>query len=140
MTTSTEIIAKAREFIGTPFAHQGRLKGIGIDCVGLVICAAKELNLVPQDYDYITYRRSPDTSLLHFEFLRWCDYVAPKEACPGDVLCLWSSTRTKLAQHTAFLTEKNTIIHSIMMRKVVETELGIWADRIVCAYRLPQGD
>jgi len=31
------IIEKAREFIDTPYEHQGRLKGIGIDCCGLII-------------------------------------------------------------------------------------------------------
>jgi len=31
------IIEKAREFIDTPYEHQGRLKGIGIDCCGLIM-------------------------------------------------------------------------------------------------------
>jgi len=35
------IIEKAREFIDTPYEHQGRLKGIGIDCCGLIILGAR---------------------------------------------------------------------------------------------------
>ena len=30
------IVAEARAWIGTPYRHQGSLKGIGCDCLGLV--------------------------------------------------------------------------------------------------------
>ena len=36
-TTRTDVVAAAREWLGTPFHHQARLRGVGVDCVGLVI-------------------------------------------------------------------------------------------------------
>src|SRR6185437_17129428 len=34
--TRQDIVAEARAWIGTPYRHQGSLKGIGCDCLGLV--------------------------------------------------------------------------------------------------------
>ena len=34
--TRSAIVAEARAFIGTPYRHQGSLKGVGCDCLGLV--------------------------------------------------------------------------------------------------------
>jgi hypothetical protein len=35
----------ARTFLGVPFAHQGRSRGHGIDCVGLPLCIAESYGL-----------------------------------------------------------------------------------------------
>lgn len=43
---SQSVVNAARSWLGTPFKHQGRLKGIGCDCLGLVIGIASGLNLV----------------------------------------------------------------------------------------------
>ncbi len=40
-----KIVNTARSWLATPFKHQGRLKGIGCDCLGLVMGIAKELGL-----------------------------------------------------------------------------------------------
>ena len=37
------IVAVARSFIGTPYRHQGSLKGIGCDCLGLIRGVWREL-------------------------------------------------------------------------------------------------
>jgi cell wall-associated NlpC family hydrolase len=39
------IVTQARGWIGTPFHHQARLKGIGCDCLGLCVGVALELEL-----------------------------------------------------------------------------------------------
>ena len=31
-----DIIAEAQSWLGTPYRHQGSLKGVGCDCLGLV--------------------------------------------------------------------------------------------------------
>jgi len=36
MDIGARIVAEALEWIGTPYRHQGRRKGIGCDCLGLV--------------------------------------------------------------------------------------------------------
>jgi cell wall-associated NlpC family hydrolase len=75
MTTKIEITQEARTWINTPFHHQGRLKGVGVDCIGLVIGVARRLGLVPGDFDIQAYPRSPDgvslmrTAHLHMDLI-----------------------------------------------------------------------
>lgn len=45
MITTAQIISQARKYIGTPFRHQARVLGLGVDCVGLVLCVAEDLGL-----------------------------------------------------------------------------------------------
>ncbi len=39
-----EIVAAARDYIGVPFAHQGRNR-YGLDCLGLLVCVASDCDL-----------------------------------------------------------------------------------------------
>lgn len=48
---------------GTPYAHQGRLPGVGLDCIGPVICAAREHGIVKPEFDVSDYGPRPDGSL-----------------------------------------------------------------------------
>lgn len=64
MTTRADVVAQAREWIGTPFHHQARLKGVGVDCIGLVIGVARELGIVAADFDIAAYPRTPDRTLM----------------------------------------------------------------------------
>lgn len=54
------VVTEARTWLGTPFHHQARLKGVGVDCVGLVIGVARSLGLVAPDFDVQPYARLPD--------------------------------------------------------------------------------
>ena len=51
---------------GTPCAHQGRLPGVGLDCIGPTICAAKALGLKDAGFDISDYTRQPDGSLMPY--------------------------------------------------------------------------
>lgn len=58
--TRADVIASARTYLQTPYRHQHRLKGHGVDCAGLVICVARDLGLVAPDFDVTGYPREPD--------------------------------------------------------------------------------
>ena len=45
MITKEDVVREAKTWLGTPFHHQGRLKGVGVDCAGVIVCVAKELKL-----------------------------------------------------------------------------------------------
>lgn len=64
MVSATDVVSAAREEIGTPWVHQGRLPGLALDCAGLVIVTARRLGLVPVDFDRGGYGRMPDGTLL----------------------------------------------------------------------------
>ena len=60
MIDKTRVVTVARSWIGTPFHHLARVRGAGVDCIGLVIGVARELALVPADFDVQGYAETPD--------------------------------------------------------------------------------
>ncbi|EWS52660.1 MULTISPECIES: hypothetical protein [unclassified Methylibium] len=80
-----QVVAAARGWIGTPYQHQQRLKGVAVDCAGLVIGVARELGIVPPEMDVTGYLRLPDGASL----IAYCDQFMTRvpliEAMPGDV-------------------------------------------------------
>ncbi len=143
MATRRQIVEKAREYIGVPWLHQGRSKTLGVDCIGLIICVAYELNLLPR-FDYpANYPRHPDgywfQALLEQHMVR----VRKKnDAKEGDVLLFRSDEHPC---HVALLVSQEEkhrrMIHALVRVPHVVTEhlLGSdWWDRVVAAYRFPQ--
>jgi len=140
MATAKEVITEARTWIGTPFHHQGRIKGRGADCVGLIIGVAHALKLT--QWDYQTYNREPSPGMMKQLLDEQMIRIDSKGMRPGDILYL----RFSQPQHVALLTENNTIIHineRIAPRKRGErmgrcVEHGLnstWTQRIVGVYR-----
>ena len=65
MTTAADIVAVARAQIGTRWVHQGRLPGVALDCVGLVVHVGRATGLVAPDFDVNGYSRAPDGDMLN---------------------------------------------------------------------------
>lgn len=61
--TPADVVATARSMLDTPWMHQARLPGVGLDCAGLLICTARALELVAPDWDINAYTRHPDGTL-----------------------------------------------------------------------------
>lgn len=57
MVTRTQIIAEARTWLGTPYQHQARCKGVGADCAGVVLGVARALQL--SSFNTTAYGRYP---------------------------------------------------------------------------------
>jgi cell wall-associated NlpC family hydrolase len=141
VTTRADVVAAARGWISTPFHHQARLRGVGVDCAGLVIGVARELGLVAPDFDVGGYSRVPDGSSL----IRWCDAYMQRstraDMLPGDVIVVRFD---RDPQHLGLLGDYRhgglSIIHALSLApaKVIETRLMFSrAMEFVAAYRLP---
>lgn len=136
------IVETARSWIGTPFHHQARCKGAGVDCVGLVLCVAKELGYVAQDFDVLGYSRRPDGVTLMHHLHAQLDEVSQADMRPGDVVCVAFDA---LPQHVGvvgdYLHGGLSIIHADSRHKrVVETRLMFGAAmRFVAAFRFGDG-
>lgn len=134
MVTRNDIVEKAREYIDTPFVHQGRLKGKGIDCIGLIVGVAKELGLF--EYDHKAYARYSDGTLLmqHMHTVYDLGDIADRQA--GDVVIYWVSRQTRHPQHVGILTD-NGIIHTYdRVGKVVETHTHErWTERMTHCFK-----
>lgn len=59
--TPADVVNAAREAIGTPFRHQGRTVGVGLDCAGLLLFVAGRLGIAA--VDVTGYPRRPDGRL-----------------------------------------------------------------------------
>lgn len=131
-----QIVAAAREWLDTPYVHQGRLLGVGVDCAGLIVGVARTCGL--SDYDVSGYARIPDGSSLQAA----CDETMTRADEPqlGDVL-LFRFERQP--QHLAFVADYAygglSIVHAYAPAgKVVETRFDEqWQRRLVQTYVMP---
>ena len=137
MTTPSDILAEARTWAGTPFRHQGRCKGVGVDCLGLVVGVARALGLSAADG--AGYPRQPDGAALLAGLEEAYVPLGLGRQRPGDILVFRIRSTP---QHLALLTEPGGMIHvHAAVGRVVETGLdATWAARLVAAYRYPGVD
>lgn len=131
--TRDQFVAEARTWLGTPYQHQGRLKGVAVDCIGLLVCVAQTLGL--SEADMRDYGRRPDGRLrplleAHLE------RVPVLEADAADVV-LFSFAAVPV--HVGILTAPDHLIHAYLPnRKVVESRLDdAMRSHIASAYHIP---
>lgn len=133
MTGPDQVIAAARECIGTPFLHQARVPGRGMDCAGLIIHVAKSLGF---DYqDVIGYPRRPYRDLLRktLDSQQCLDQVDHDDMSAGDVLLMRIRYEP---QHLGVFTGENLIHSYSTVGRVVEHSLTAgWRKRITQVYR-----
>jgi cell wall-associated NlpC family hydrolase len=139
--TRTDVVAAARSWLGTPFHHQARLQGVGVDCVGLVIGVARTLGLVPPGFDVQAYPRMPDgKSLMHLVHLHMRPLQIDQPMQPGDVVVVRFDADP---QHLGILGDYRhgglSIIHAAATPgRVIETRLLFTPSmQYVAAFALP---
>lgn len=94
MPTRSEIETCARTYIGTPFQHQGRIKGRGCDCVGLPYCVAEELGVPDRTgkkinkHENANYPAQPTDAYVHTECQRLLIEKPLDQMAVGDVLTM----------------------------------------------------
>ena len=139
-----QIVSQARTWLGTPFHHQARLKGVGCDCLGLVVGVVDELGLKDKHgqslagYDEIAYSKEPDGAYLTQKLTDLLEEVQEPQA--GD-LALFSVRDNP--QHLAIITDYEGslgMIHAYApARRVVEHRLDDdWNSRLVKVFRWQQ--
>ena len=150
-SSSHSIVACARSWRGTGFAHQGRIKASGahsggVDCLGLLSGVARELGLSARDnsplaeHDILAYSKSPDGALLQSRLAALLHPIEAAHMQPGDVALFALDGRP---QHLAILSDYGDgelgMIHAYApARRVVEHRLdAVWRKRLVCLYRCP---
>lgn len=139
MSTRTDIVAEARAWLGTPWQHQGRVKGAGVDCAGLVIEVARACGLAAVCISgYSRFPSGAQIEQLCEQHMRRLPSLDVAQA--GDVVLMHVNQESR---HMGFLTDHPdgglALLHAYAgHRKVVEHRLdGWWSSRIVAAYVLP---
>lgn len=150
MIARADLIAEARTWLGTPYHHQQALKGVGVDCVGLVrgVCAALgmcsvDMNQIPGAQQFTGYGPAPDGKKLMAALDKFTARIQVADALPGDVFVL---TWHQFPQHVGFFADYlhggHSIIHALGIAggggRVVEHRLDARTMGMIdAAYRLP---
>lgn len=84
-----QIVSAARQLIGTPYLHQGRVPGHGVDCVGVGVCVAWACGIKPTTWNITGYRRIPDGhSLMRHLRENMAGEVDLQGTQPGDLVVI----------------------------------------------------
>ena len=135
-----EIVRAARGWLGTPYRHQGSLKGVGCDCLGLVRGVWRELTgheaETPPPYTP-DWAEASGRETLAEAARRHMHEIAPAEARAGDlVLFRWRPGLP--AKHAAILAGPVRMIHAQQGAAVAEVPLSDWwRRRTAYAFRFP---
>ena len=135
------VVALAREWLGTPYLHQGSLKAGGADCLGLIrgIWRARygaepeSLPAYMPDWGEVGGQE-----VLWVAAARHLQPVSAEEAWrPGQVL-LFRMRRGAIAKHLGILSGEAWFIHAYQGHGVVESPLsGPWREKVVARFRFP---
>lgn len=106
------VMEEARGWLGTPYHHQGDVKGAGVDCAMLLVRVYHAAGLIPA----IDPRPYPHDWHLHRDaerYLGWLEQYARRvgEPRPGDV-AVWQFGRTY--SHGAICLEGTQIVHAYL--------------------------
>ncbi len=141
--TREQIVAEARTWLDTRFKHQARIKGVGVDCLNLVIGVATTLSLVESNFrwenypEYHGYGKSPNGKLLLSGCERFMDRIPVESIKPGDILIMRFVDEP---QHFVIVTQTVPtpyILHAYaQVRMVKEHRMDdTWRSRVIAAYR-----
>ena len=116
------VLAEAKTWLGTPYHHQGRIKGAGVDCLLLLCEVYHSAGLVP----YIDPTPYPQNWHIHRSDERYLDgvtqYAQLTQAAPsiGDFV-LFKFGRAY--SHAGIYAGNDLLIHSLVDRGVIQTSL-----------------
>lgn len=142
------IVAVARTYLGTPFQPQGRVRGRGLDCVGLPLCVAEELGLKDRHgrefhrSDHLGYPSQPVDRRVHEICQQRLIEKPVGEIAAGDVITVQSDV---LPCHVAIVVDMHHawgMIHAYNpLDKVVENIISEkWQRRIEGCFSFPGVD
>jgi len=138
MVKRLSIVSSARTFVGTPYHHQGRLKSIGVDCLGLIIEVAKEVGILLVDKpEFLAYKRRPPRGQQMLQHLdSQCNKVNDRNI--GDIGVFWVNPVSKRPQHLALISDVGLIHTNAMLEVVVEQPFDeYWITRQLAFYEMP---
>lgn len=117
------VIEEAKTWLGTPYHHQGRIKGVGVDCATILCEVYEKVGLIP----YVDPTPYPPDWHLHRESERYMGWMeqygyATETPQPGDIV-LWKFGRC--FSHGGILVDAKTIIHSYL-------HIGVTLEKLSC--------
>ena len=132
------VVEEARRWIGTPYRHHGRLRGVGCDCLGLVLGVWEALNgplpekVPPYSADWAEIA---DGDRLAQAASRHLVPAPLGEIAAGDVL-LFRWRQHTAAKHLAIAVSADRMIHAHDGAAVCEVAISMgWKRKIAFRYK-----
>jgi cell wall-associated NlpC family hydrolase len=145
--TAGQIVAEARTWIGTRFHHAAAKKGLGVDCIGLILGVCRALRVEGDETQYRVHATGYGRQADGKDLRAGCDERFLKihigVAKPGDIFM--ADIGLGRPHHIGFfgdyLHRGLSMIHALgpaPPAKVVEHRMdNTWRGRIVAVYRIP---
>ena len=122
LSERARVVAEARAWLGTPYHHRARLKGVGVDCAQLPIGVWSAVGLIEAfdtgDYPADWHLHRDEERYIGF-VRRYASEIAEASAQPGD-LVLFKFGRA--FSHGAILVAPGVVVHAV--RKEGRVTLG----------------
>jgi hypothetical protein len=153
MIEGARIVAEARRHEGTRWKHQGRLPGVALDCIGLLVVVGRGLGVPLEDRD--DYGPCPNPRRFVAQLAAQLDRVSGSDplslepdpgaadvARAGDWLAIFfeggdGKRRRRTPQHIALRTDYGLIHTDGDIGKVTEHTFDArWRSRVHSAWRL----
>lgn len=136
--TTESIVAEAMLWLATPYHHQARVKGVGVDC-GMLLCEVFEQcglvpHIDPRPYPADWHLHQPEQKYLAW-VLDYCDQVETPQ--DGDIALFYFG---KCISHAGIIVdvENMMMIHAYMKSGVVLQDMKqkSWLRRLAGFYRV----
>lgn len=133
------LVELARDWIDTPFHPHARLKGVGVDCAGLVLSCLEDAGYVEQGRitQWIYTPTTDEGPALLADLIRattpGVSLIKVKTIQPSDLLMFRLGNRLR---HISIASSNIEHIHCDL-QKVTETAISpAWLERLVVIYRV----
>lgn len=134
------LIEEALSWKGTPFFHKIRKKGVGADCLGLVLGAWEIVNNVQFERDLmynLPLNLQTNYTKLEVQFFEIVHKIPISQKQNGDVICFQFSNQQL---HLAYYAQRKgieTLVHSRMNIGVTEEAYSsFWKSKTYKTFRL----
>lgn len=128
-------------WVGTPYRHQGARKGVGCDCLGLVLGVWRSVHGAapePPAAYAPDWAESGGQELLLAAARRHCVEKPPDDMIPGDLL-LFRWRPHLAAKHADILVEPERFVHAYQGNAVTVSALvAQWRRRVAGVFAFPQ--
>jgi NlpC/P60 family putative phage cell wall peptidase len=136
-----QVVAAAREWLGTPYHEQASVIGVGCDCLGLARGVWREV-VGPEPFPIPPYTRDRGETGPHQVLVEGARAamieILPTDAGPG-ALVLFRMMPCAIAKHVGIMTTESRFIHAYERLGVIEEALTpAWRRRTAFAFLFPR--